>query len=102
MSKYLTYKYSDVETDNLGNSYPDVFTFPINKFIYTRKPYDYALSIRDINRFDILMAEVYGDANFGDIVLWLNNISHIQIMNPGDYIKLPSSDDIRSFYRTYK
>ena len=96
--KYFVCKASS-EVDQFGNNYPDIFTLPIENFAYTTKPQKYYLTSRDIYRFDLLMQSYYSTPEYEDIILWLNNITHISLKTPGETILLPSMTDIENFYR---
>jgi len=98
-TKYVTLKESTIYNDTNGNVYPDIFSFPIDKFIYTETAEKYALTSRDIYRFDLLVYNYYSDSNYDDVILWLNNINHIEDVTPGTIINLPSRKDVINFYR---
>jgi len=98
-NKYTTLKDSLIYKDSFGNSFPDIFSFPIESFKYTEITQKYIINSRDIYRFDLLMYNYYGDSSYDDLVLWLNNIELISEMNPGDTLELPSKRDLDNFYR---
>lgn len=76
-NKYLLMQDSQT-TDELGNSFPDLATFPIEKFINNLKPAFYTLSYNDTQRFFDLINGVYQNFDFyDDITLWLNDIDYI-------------------------
>ncbi len=98
-SKYRTISESEIYSDNFGNKYPDIFSFPIEKFEYTDPVQSYSLGIRDIYRFDLLIYSYYDTSDYTDIILWLNNIEHISDVETGTNISLPSKKDIENFYK---
>ncbi len=101
LSKYMAISPSDVYTDETGNFLPNIFSFPIEFFRYSSIPQKYMLGKPDILRFDLLMNYQYGNANYDDIVLWLNKIEHISDILPGTFIFLPAKDDLDTFYREH-
>jgi hypothetical protein len=100
-SKYLTIKKSDVYTDENGNAYPDIFSFPNDKLTLTRKAQKYILNANDIARFDTLISSYYGIADYDDLVLWINEINYIGDVAIGTEIILPDKNDLDDFYRDY-
>jgi len=98
MNRYFLMNESII-TDHFGNKYPNLFTFPLNKFRITKSPQKYVLTSNDIDRFDLLISSYYGTSDYDDIVLIYNNINLIYERNPGDIIYLPDPYDIEMFYR---
>lgn len=98
-TKYLTIKPSSIYKDSSGDYFPDIFSFPINNLIFSETPQKYTLSANDIKRFDILVYRYYGSSDYKDLVLWVNNISNLDEINPGFQIILPIKKDIENFYR---
>lgn len=98
-SKYLTIKPSTAYSDDKGDFFPDIFSFPFSKFKVTTIPQKYVMTKSDVSRFDILMYNYYGTCDYDDLVLWLNDISDISTVIPGSTIVLPPKDDIEKFYR---
>lgn len=90
-----------VVTDDDGNPYPDIATFPLQDFVVTSKPLETKLSYQDTQRFFDFTYNFYGSFDFyDDITLWLNNIDYIS-----DYhntfqknIKIYSKIDIDNWY----
>lgn len=95
--RYLLMKPSS-QANTQGFAYPDVFSFPIEKFTYTEPPEEYALTQPDIDRIDLLMYRKYGTAQYDDVVLWLNSIASIHDLEPGNVLKLPLKDDLEQFF----
>ena len=86
------------KTDN-GSLYPDVFTFDISSFIYSKRPLKYELREKDVYRFDRLMIEYYGSVDlYDEVVLWLNKVSFLDESWIGQTISLPIKSDISNFY----
>lgn len=98
-TKYLTISPSEDYSDNLGNPFPNIFTFEIEKFKMNSNPLKYILNSIDIYRFDLLILNYYGSSYYDDVVLWINNIEHIADVAPGTEILLPSKKDLDDFYR---
>lgn len=97
-NRYLVIEESSKYKDSYGNTYPDIFTFPIKKFKTTEMPFSYTLTEVDIYRFDLLIYSYYGSPEYDDIVLWYNKIQHIADVMPGTQIELPTKNDIDNFY----
>lgn len=100
-TKYLVMQESVEYSDEFGNTYPNVFSFPIRNFAYSETPTQYNLTEIDIQRFDLLVYSFYNTSIYDDIVLWLNNINHISDTPIGTTIYLPTKNDIDAFYRKY-
>lgn len=62
-----------------GDSYRDIYLFPIDKFVYNTTPDKYVLSTADIDRLDLLMFNTYDVSAWDDIILWLNGIASAPI-----------------------
>ena len=64
--------------DENGNSYPDLATFDINRFIVNSRPIERKLSYNDCLRYFDVSNAFYGEYDFyDDISLWLNDILYI-------------------------
>ena len=96
-SIFLTIKDSLV-ADSLGNFYPDLMTFPINRFIYNDSPLKVVITAGDIARFDTFIFKFYNTSDYTDIILWLNNKASVHDLSTGDELLLPTPDDIDKFY----
>lgn len=99
-SKYQMMKESIV-TDENGNPYPDIATFPLQSFIATSKPLEVKLSYVDTQRFFDLTYRFYESFDFyDDITLWLNDIDYISDSeeNFEKIIKIYSKIDIDNWY----
>jgi hypothetical protein len=96
-SKYLTIKNS-TETDSTGNYYPDIMTFPINKFLYNDIPLKVIITAMDIQRFDYFVFQFYNTSDYTDIILWLNNKSSVHELITGEELILPTPEDMDKFY----
>lgn len=102
-SKYLLMQESEV-TDELGNKYPDLATFVINKFTPTVKGIDYPLTYPNCLRFFDLTYDAYQDFNFyDDITLWLNDVEYISDTdtNFDRYIKFYAKTDLNKWLLDY-
>lgn len=86
------------QTNSDGNNYPDVMTFPIEKFVFTDPGKNHILTRSDLDRFDILCIREYGVSYYDDIVLWLNNIDNLKNVTPGNTIFLPTKRDLDRFF----
>lgn len=99
MNKYQLMNESEV-TDEFGNNYPDLATFPLNELRITQKPTFYKLNQKDLYRFFDLTYEYYDKFDFYDfITLWLNDINEISNSNNfGKEIKFYSKNDLDKWY----
>ena len=89
-----------VVTDENGDFYPDLATFPLDRIRITEKPRDYKLAYVDIYRFFDLMYVFYNDFSLYDyLTLWLNDITEISNEeNIDKTIKLYGKNDIDKWY----
>ena len=81
-----------------GTLYKDICTIPMNKFRYSTAPMEYKLTMIDIRRLDLLVFNLYGIAEFDDLLLWLNDIQDPTTLTVGQTILVPSKTDMESFY----
>lgn len=99
---WLTMEDNENVTDGqTGNYWPDVFTFPINRFIYTKTPEVITLDENQIDRLDLLMYDYYGVAYYDDIVLWLNNVEYKHELESGQKFLMPDKTDLERFFLRY-
>ena len=98
-NKYQLMDYSEV-TDENGNNYPDLATFPLNQLRIKERPTDYKLTQNDIYRFFDLCYEYYNSFDFYDyLTLWLNDITDISDENNFEKsIKFYGKNDIDKWY----
>lgn len=82
--------------------YPDVCTFPIQKFKLTSNPKEYAVTSIEVQRPDLIVWFNYDLNEFDDILLWLNGISDVRNMIAGDIILIPTRTDMEDFYLRYR
>ena len=87
-------------TDENGDFYPDLATFPLNQLRVSEKPSDFKLAWNDLFRFFDLSYKDYGSFNFYDyLTLWLNDINDIS--DEGNFernIKFYGKNDIDDWY----
>jgi len=95
---YLTIKDNTSTKDEFDNFFPDIMTFPINKFRYTRTPTEVVLTQQNIDRMDLFMFDFYNITDYDDIILWLNNIEFKEQLASGDKFLLPDKKDLERFY----
>lgn len=100
-SRYMTIKASEV-TDEDGNNYPDLFTFPIKHFKFSDPLKKVTITQRYINRFYLVCYDAYGTTDYDDIILWLNSISSTHELELGSTIYIPSKADLDKFLTDYK
>jgi hypothetical protein len=91
---------ASVVTDENGDYYPDLATFPLNQLRITERPTDYKLNQNDIYRFFDLCYEYYNSFDLYDyLTLWLNDITDIS--NEDNFeksIKFYGKNDIDKWY----
>jgi hypothetical protein len=101
-SRYTLIKASTVVFDALGNAYPDVCTYPIDKFIYSDIPMRVILTTGDIARFDFFCNSKYGTSDYTDLLLRLNNIASVHDLTAGQEFILPTITDINALFLKYQ
>jgi len=99
-SRYDLLKES-IQTNDEGITYPDIMSFPINKYKPRFASREYGVTEPDIDRFYIVCYKTYGVSFYDDLVLWLNNIDTVHNIKPGDTIFLPDKRDLDRFYIQY-
>jgi hypothetical protein len=95
-SRYIAMKESHMTNDK-GDKYPDVLSFPIKEFVFNDPLKEVTITQRYKERFYLLCYESYGSSEYDDIVLWMNGISSVHILTPGETILLPSKRDLDRF-----
>lgn len=95
-SRYVVMKESKV-TNNKGENYPDIVSFPIKNFKFNDPLKEVMITQTYKERFYLLCYEAYGTTEYDDIILWLNGISTIHNVVPGETILLPSKRDLKKF-----
>lgn len=96
-NRYILMKES-TQSDNNGNNYPDVLTFPEDRFVYTQTPLEVDMPQQYVDRLDILMSEYYGVPYYDDIIIWLNGVYSRNDIETGDRLYLPSKLDLNRFF----
>ena len=99
-SKYDVMSPSDTVTDNNGSFYPDISTFPINKFSPSVKYLNYSLTYGDIYRFDQLINGLFGSFDFyDDFSLWISDVAFLSLdSNFEAPMKFYTKSDIDNWY----
>lgn len=100
-SRYDVIKESHMTNDR-GEKYPDVLSFPIRKIKYNDPLKTVVITQRYKERFYLLCHEAYGTSQYDDLVLWLNGVSSVHILVPGETILLPSKRDLDKFLIEHK
>ena len=95
---YLTIKDNTSDIDENGQYWPDIMTFPINRFQYTIAPREITLTEQNVIRMDLLIFNYYNTSDYDDIILWLNNIEYKTDLEAGQKFLLPDKRDIERFY----
>lgn len=91
---------ASIVTDENGDFYPDLATFPLNQLRISERPTDYKLTQNDLYRFFDLCYDYYGSFDLYDyLTLWLNDITDIS--NEDNFeksIKFYGKNDIDKWY----
>lgn len=95
---YLTMAPAASDVDEFGNSYPDIMTFPIDKFETTTSPFEFVVNEIDVIKPMITMQQLINQPYHDDLFLWLNDIEFKHDMEAGDKYILPRLRDISTFY----
>jgi hypothetical protein len=89
------------QANTLGQLYPDIMTYPINKFLYTEDPYKVILTTAYIQRFYLVSYAYYDTSDYTDFLLFFNNYSSFHELEEGDEILVPTKNDVNSFFLKY-
>jgi hypothetical protein len=89
-----------LQRDIDNETYPDPLTLQYTSFEVTEPMTPVELTQRDILYFWLKTAEIYGTAEYDDIVLTLNGVSHKNELYEGQVLLFPSRNDIESSYGT--
>jgi hypothetical protein len=95
-TRYIVMKSSE-QTNTKGIAYPDVLTLPFKKMIFKDSLKKVQINQIYKEKFYLLCYEEYGVTYYDDIVLWINGISSTHAITPGEYVYLPSKEDIERF-----
>ena len=96
-TKYDLMNFSE-EVDELGNQYPDIMTYPLNRFRPIYSQYERLMPKTDIDRFDLFTYYFYNTANLDDFLLWYNDNPTINLVEIGDTLNVPDRRDVEKFY----
>jgi len=96
-SRYDLAEDSETRSDS-GSFYKDILTIPMYRFRYTTAPLEYYVTFIDVKRLDIMIANLYGIAEFEDLLLWVNKIADPTTLTIGQKLLIPSKTDMESFY----
>lgn len=95
-SRYDVIQESD-QKNLMGEYYPDVLTFPQNRFIYNYPVKEVIISQQLKDRFYLLSYTQYGIVEYDDIILWLNKKGSVYELEIGEMIIVPDRRDIETF-----
>lgn len=95
-SRYLAMKESKV-TNKKGENYPDVLSFSTKNFKFNDPLKEVMITQAYKERFYLICFDAYGITDYDDIILWMNGVSTIHIIKPGETILLPSKKDLKRF-----
>jgi hypothetical protein len=91
---------ASVVTDENGDFYPDLATFPLNEMRITERPTDYKLTQNNLYKFFDLCYDYYNSFDlYESLTLWLNDINDIS--NEDNFeksIKFYGKNDIDKWY----
>ncbi len=96
-SRYDLAEDSSILSDN-DTPYKDICTIHMDKFRYTTAPSEYYITMIDVKRIDLMIFNLYGTAEFDDLLLWLNDIADPTTLVVGDKLLVPSKSDMETFY----
>ena len=96
-SRYNAMKESVTKDSTDQDNYPDVLSLNFNNISLSEIPGRTALSKIDLDRFWIFMNKQYqGLGETDDILLIVNNVPYLGMLEPGNYLYLPTSADLYS------
>ena len=87
-------------TNDDGNTYKDIFSYPDDSEMAQSEPVNYIMTTRELERIDMLMFEFYDASEWDDIIMWYNRVGHIADVEAGDGMILPIQLDLNGFYET--
>jgi len=87
--------YSIMESD--PETIFDPMSVDFSTFEFTQGYYNHRLTQKEIEKSYILSYQYYGDINYEDIILLVNNIPDIFEVPVGVEIKIPKINDINAF-----
>ncbi len=98
-SRYALMQPSRVLDEVSGEAYPDVLTAEYQDFIFNSTPKRVQTTLQDVDKPFLLNLQHYGSTSGDDILLDLNLVPHIQYMEPGMIMYIPSTSDMESFVK---
>lgn len=100
INRYNKIKESTIQDTEFNDYYPDIMTFPINRFEINKNINSnvYYLSQFNIDRIDLLCNDIYTIPYFDDIILWLNDIYYKNDLIVGQELLFPEYKDIANFF----
>lgn len=101
-SRYDLAQTSTQKNSKTGTYYKDIFTIPIQKFDYTEAYGEFALSKRDIERPDLFVYDKYRVTELDDFIFLFNNIGLIYDEEVGRQVKVPTKENLETFYYQYR
>jgi|LSPZ01.1.fsa_nt_gi hypothetical protein len=78
-------------------AFPDVLSVDYLNTQFTELPKFTEVTQPDIERFWLFMYNYYGNCDYDDLLLMINNVPYVTCLQPGDPIYLPKLSDIESF-----
>jgi len=82
-----------------GLAYFNPYSFNRNTFNPKKTISEYALTSRDIRRFDIFIYNTYGTTYYESFILLINNIIDIHAVKVGTVIRLYEASDMDEFFQ---
>jgi hypothetical protein len=92
---------NSLQTDEQGEAYPDVVTYPINFFSNNFYPQQHVLTAGDLARWDLFIFDQYNDIAYKDILIWLNKVGDKHLFEVSDNIIIFNLEDLRDFYSKF-
>jgi len=99
ISRYDIMIESEVLDTYDNETYPDVLSIDYTLFIYRKPPYKFEPTEQFFNKPYLIMNSLYKQPAYEDIVLDINNISHISKLYDFNEINLPEYSDLLEFMK---
>lgn len=95
-SRYDVIKPSE-QTNEKGQKYPDILTFPMTSFVFNDAVDKVEVTQVIKERFYLACYEKYGVTFYDDIILWINGVDTVYNLEVGGILYFPSKKDIDRF-----
>ncbi len=93
----MRYKLMNILDESTDNKIYDPTSIDCSKFLWSQGYYKHYVSEFDILKPYNISYAYYGDVQYEDIILLLNNIENVWDIYPGAMLMIPKLDELNSF-----